>query len=349
MRRRGYLLFAMVVGLGLLARVALAQEVPYSLIGAAASFEGSDKLQVWANSPRAAIAIDNHTGGRFYTLNVQWQNLIKGSFLVTPEGVVVGSERQGDALTSALTVQPGDRQGWALHPNINGPYRFAVIGSTQGPDSQGIYGILAKQMAARQVKFAIHLGDAVTHGDARQMAIFREQLKSFPFPTYVLPGTDDLAYGGQAAWEQLFGKLPLAFSVGGDTFLMLEDAAGGVPKREKTWLLQTLQRAQDAHARHLFVFLHRPIIDPRPGFNSGISDVLQARWLLAVFKRFHVNTVFAGHLPLFNQERRKDVYYVISGGGGAKLAVAPSRGGFHHYVEISVNGDAVSVVPEHLQ
>lgn len=327
-----------------------AANMPISLSGGAWSLRGHDQLTVWANSPQASLGLDNRPNTSFTSMNVSWHNLVAGAYLATPEGVVLGSSRDGDQMATALSLPPGERQRWSLNPNINGAYRFAVIARTQNAEkSQRTYGELAKRMGAQKTQFSLHLGDAVAGGDARQLERFREQLKAFPFPTYAVPGGEDLAGEGRKAWGRLFGQVPLSFRVDKDRFLLLDNAAGALSKDQRAWLERALQGASDERARHVFVFLNKPLVDPRPGINRGMRDLKEVRSLLALFQRHGVRTVFAGHLPLYARETRRGVDYVVTGGGGDKLAGKPQQGGFHHYVQVEVNGDAVNVYPVRAQ
>lgn len=314
--------------------------------GGAWQFNQADQVEAWSNSPQSAIAIDNRQHSGFTTVSVTWQNLIAGSFLASPEGVVLGSSREGQAMTSQLTVPPGERQQWALHPNVNGPYRFAVIGDTRNPDrGSRIFGEAAKGMASDRVTFAVHVGNAVSGGNRSQMAMFRSQLKSFSFPTYVVPGNHDLTAGGREPWSRLFGEMPVSFQIDQDHFILLDNAFGTLNASQMAWLERTLTKAREEKARHLFVFMHRPPVDPRPGINRAMTDVRQVRALLGLFQRHRVHTVFAGHIPMYAQERRQAVDYVTTGGGGEKLAVPQARGGFHHYMRVRVEGETVTIEP----
>lgn len=314
--------------------------------GGAWAFNQADQVEAWSNSPQSAIAIDNRQHSGFTSVAVTWQNLIAGSFLASPEGVVLASSREGQAMTSQLMVPPGERQQWRLHPNVNGPYRFAVIGDTRNPERGGrIFGEAAKRMAGEHVTFAVHVGNAVTGGSASQMAMFRNQLKSFPFPTYVVPGNHDLTAGGRGPWSRLFGEMPVSFRIDQDQFILMENAFGRLSDAHYAWLERTLAKAREEKARHIFVFMHRPPVDPRPGVNRAMTDIRQVRSLLGLFEQHGVHTVFAGHIPMYAKERRRSVDYVTTAGGGEKLAVPVGKGGFHHYMRVVVAGDRVTIEP----
>lgn len=324
---------------------ASAARFPFTVTMGASALHG-DRLQVWANSPEAAVTLDNQGNSGFMTMSVQWQNLMAGSYVATPEGVVIGSNRESGTMGTSLTVPPGERQSWAAHPNVSGAYRFGVIGKTKNAEEgQRTFGELSKRMAGQKEQFALHLGDAVAEGNVQQLALFREQLKSFPFPTYAMPGNDDLAGAGKKTWNQLFGQLPMSFKVDKDRFVMVDNSAGTLSKDNRAWLERALQQANDERARHIFVFLHDPPVDPRPGINRGMTNKTEVRSLLALFQQHHVHTVFSSHLPFYSHEVRRGVHYVITGGGGDRLYGSPKSGGFHHFVQVEVNGDNVTMFP----
>ncbi len=319
----------------LLAGPADANGLAISTLSAAWQLRG-DKLSIWANSPEAGLMIDNRGQRGFLTINAIWDNIVAGSFVSTPEGVVVGTSRDGTPIAGAVTIPNAERQSWSLKPNITGGYRFAVVGGTRAATpGQATYGQISQAMKGQSVNFAIHLGNAVTNGNKQQLEVFREQLRSFAFPTYVVPGNHEVASGGRKQWQRLFGTMPVTFRIGADRFIMLDNATGVVERKQEDWLMGVLGRARDEHVRRLFVFLHMPLVDVRPGLNQGMRDRAQVRRLLKIFRQHDVHTVFAGHIPMFARERRQDVTYVTTSGGGER----PVSAGYHHWVRVDVDGN----------
>lgn len=307
--------------------------------GGALSGQGTPRLKVWANSPQATLAYNNRGHLGVVGLSLQVDNLMAGAYLSTPEGVVVGSAREGGVLEASLSVGPGEQDSWKLVPNLQGGYRFAVLGSTRHPtEGAATFGKLSKAMAHRKVAFAVHLGNAVRLGDAAQMGLFREQLKALNFPTYVVPGDEDLVRGGAAAWTRTFGQGPTSFKLDQDRFLLVDNAFGRLHPSQRRWLELQLTMSRQRNERHRFVFLHRPLIDTRPKLNEGMLRLEEVKELLALFSKQQVTAVFAGHLPMYAQELRGGVRYLTSGGGGAPLARLAGSGAFHHYVEVEVSG-----------
>lgn len=332
-----------------LAGLALAIAGPASASGLAISALGGswqlrgDKLSIWANSAEAGLAIDNRGQRGFLTLNATWDNIIAGSFVSTPEGVVVGTSRDGTPIAGAVTIPNAERQSWSLKPNVTGAYRFAVVGGTRAATpGQATYGAISQAMRGQAVNFAIHLGNAVTNGNKQQLEVFREQLRSFAFPTYVVPGNHEVAGGGRKAWQHLFGAMPVTFKIGADRFILLDNAAGVIERKQEDWLMGVLGRASDERVRRSFVFLHTPLVDVRPGINQGMRDRAQVRRLLKIFRQHDVHTVFAGHIPMFARERRQGVTYVTTSGGGER----PVSASYHHWVRVDVDANgAVAVTP----
>lgn len=326
-----------------LAAPASARGLSVSTLGAAWQLHGED-LKIWANSAEAGLTLDNRGGQRgFLNLNATWDNIVAGSFVSTPEGVVVGTSRDGSPIAGAVTLPTGERQSWSLKPNVTGAYRFAVVGGTRAAQpGQATYGQISQAMKGQGVTFALHLGNAVTNGNPRQLEVFREQLRSFAFPTYVVPGNHEVAAGGRKSWEKLFGTMPVSFRIGTDRFILLDNAAGAIERRHEDWLMGVLSRAKDEHARRVFVFLHLPLVDVRPGINQGMRDRAQVRRLLKLFRHHDVHTVFAGHIPMFARERRQGVSYVTTSGGGER----PVAGAQHHWVRVDVDASGgVAVLP----
>jgi hypothetical protein len=322
-----------------------AQGLPVSTSEGAWELKAHDRLLLWANSPEAELTLDNQQGRGFWNLAATWENCMAGAFVSTPEGVVAGTSRDGSPIATTLNVEPGVRQRWALRPNASGAYRFAVIAGTGVGTEQPLNARFARDAAARNVDFALHLGDGVTPTQPNGHGAFRERLRNRTFPTYCLPGRQELvAGGGRAAWGRLFGGLPLAFQVGPDHFLMLDNAAGVLPHPQERWLQATLGQLAKARPRHVFVFLNRPLVDVRPGLNQGMRDRDQVRRLLKVLAQGRVDTVFAGHIGLFAAERRRGLRLVTTSGGGTRLAAPPSKGGYHHWVRVEVPADGPVVV-----
>ena len=56
-----------------------------------------------------------------------------------------------------------------------------------------------------------------------------------------------------------------------------------------------------------------------------------------------IRGVFSGHEHLYSYQERDGIRYYTSGGAGAPLYAAPERGGFHHFLRVSVNGTHVEV------
>ncbi|MEB3196023.1 MAG: hypothetical protein VKP62_02360 [Candidatus Sericytochromatia bacterium] len=309
-----------------------------------------DRLRIWANSPEVSVAIDNGKSRGFFTWHLRWENCLAGSFVSTPEGVVIGTSRDGSPITASVTLQPGERQSWGARPNVTGAYRFGVIASTYAPlPGEAVFNRLARGIAARNTLFLMHLGDGVREPEAAKLAEFRQNLSTFKFPTYCLPGEAEERNGGLKAWSQHFGEPQFSFRVGPDRFVTIANGSGVLSPSQEKWLSTTLAEGRRSGARNIFVFANRPLVDIRPGKSLAMQDRTQVRRLLALFAKHRVHSVFGGHLRFFGSETRKGIRLVTTGGGGARPSLPTHRGGFHHWVRVDVDQNGrVAITPERL-
>ena len=323
--------------------------VPVNLTGGAFELTAPDRLSIWPNTPTATLAIDNQGNRGFANWRVVWNNCLAGSFVSTPEGVVVGTSADGRPIESTATLQPGEKQVWAMRPNMGKRYEFAVFGNLPAGDKRSpVVKKLAKAISAGGGQFALHLGDAPKSAKVSELEQWRGLLPSLSFPTYCInahpPGPL------REKWQTLFGDTQQVFRLGLDAFVLLENATGHLTAAQEAWLIKSLESLRKEPTRHIFVLAHRPLVDVRPGINQGMQDRQQVRRLLKTFSRHQVHTVFAGRLGFFATESRQGVRYVTTGGAGDRLALPAAKGGFHHWVRVSVTDDGrVAVKPEPLK
>jgi len=149
----------------------------------------------------------------------------------------------------------------------------------------------------------------------------------------------------EEVFEQRFGKLYGSFDYAGAHFISLdtdfpeqEDAISG---KQLEWLKQDLELNKNARA--IFIFCHTefqsaPLIDPK----KSHAPIKNAAELQAIFKKYPVKAVFAGHEHLFWREpaeKHDGIAYFVAGGAGAPLYAPPERGGFSHYIVVRLTAD----------
>ena len=112
------------------------------------------------------------------------------------------------------------------------------------------------------------------------------------------------------------------------------------------WLRHDLARHADAAG--IFVFMHRPLFSWfTDDFNPDDSEELQH-----LFRTHPVRAVFASHDHMYGLEVRDGVRYYTAGGGGAPLYAQPDRGGFAHYLLVTIGAGEVDynvVEPFHIE
>lgn len=308
--------------------------------------QAQDTLVVWPNSPTSTLAIDNGNNRGFANWRVRWNNCLAGSFVATPEGVVVGSSPDGRAIEGTATLQPAERQVWIMRPNLGARYQFAVmgnlpIGAKQGPSLKQ----LGVAMSQAKSQFVVHLGDVRKAPSLADFQMRRGLLPSLALPAYCV--SDQRSPKETNAWKQVFGETQHSFRLGPDAFVMLDNASGSITPHQEAGLLKTLESLRKEPVRHIFVFGHLPLVDVRPGLNQGMQNRAQVRRLLRAFSQHRVHTVFGGRLGLFAAETRHGVRYITTGGAGDRLVTSPANGGFHHWIKVSVSDDGrVGVTPE---
>jgi hypothetical protein len=97
--------------------------------------------------------------------------------------------------------------------------------------------------------------------------------------------------------------------------------------------------------KHIFVFVHHPLY-PEKGnghhYGGSLDKYPKERdRLQSLFVRYKVTAVFEGHEHLYMWKVIDGVTEIITGGGGATLYAGEGKGGFYHFVLVTVDGDSV--------
>jgi 3',5'-cyclic AMP phosphodiesterase CpdA len=231
-------------------------------------------------------------------------------------------------LTPTLTITPSS-DGPAL--------RFAVVGDTR--DNPNVYRRVLDSVMAGDSEFLLNTGDLVSQGTKAQWQAFQEIMADFTLPFYPVPGNHDgllgkldgyLAYSGAPAAHYSFDRGPVHFT-------LADSHNGGISAVELAWLRGDLS-ATDQPLK--MVVLHHPPFDP-----DGTDWIMAygAEQFMDLMVEKAVDYVFAGHIHAFAWEERDGVEYIITGGGGAPLYGKDHPQSFHHYLQVTVQGDEVTV------
>lgn len=217
---------------------------------------------------------------------------------------------------------------------------------------------IMREIALLQPELVLYTGDAFWHYWASRQEMlndfdrFRALADSGGVPLYNVPGNHEMQSDPDvvAVLEEKGHDLYGSFDVGQYHFVALNtdevNLEGRVTGEQLEWLRWDLEQSRDAVA--IFVFMHRPMFSWFQGdFNPDDSELLQE-----LFRSHPVRGVFAAHDHFFHHERHDGVDYMTVGGGGGPLYAQPPKGGFAHYVLVSVGREGVDynvIEPGHLE
>ena len=222
-------------------------------------------------------------------------------------------------------------------------FQFAVIGDSR--DGEKVYTQLLERILDRKPRFIIHLGDMVSRPNEMEWGPFFEISKSVTPPFFPVVGNHDVGTtrrGEEIYRRQFFlpeGKTYYSFRTGDGLFVILDSEKGKerIVGEQWSWLEDLLSTS---NAGLKLVFLHRPLFLPADSFKSGKGMdryPIDRDNLHRLFLRTGVGAVFAADDHRYDRREKDHIVYVISGGGGAPLYAFKDRGGYHHYVWVSVD------------
>ena len=257
-------------------------------------------------------------------------------------------------------------------PKITGSSLLFVVGGDNRPTGKGApmpktTRTIFEEIGLIRPDLVLWTGDTVYgYGDtseelAREYDRFQSLAGRSGVTVFNVPGnheihrTDDApcsAPGGPGVSEterqfvRRFGALYESFDAGPVHFIALdtetfcrEDRIDG---EQLAWLEADLEAHKSASA--IFVFSHTEFFSA-PGIDSphekGHEPLRNRDELHDLFRRYPVKAVFSGHEHLYGRESRDGIEYFVAGGGGAPLYASPERGGFSHYLLVTVAGGEI--------
>jgi predicted phosphodiesterase len=230
-----------------------------------------------------------------------------------------------------------------------GTVTFAVLGDSR--NSHGVFPRLLKQMDGEpDLAFVIHLGDMVAKAGLDKYGTFFGQVRqNLHKPLLAVIGNHEVTDDPDLnLYRELFGPVHYAFRINNHAFIVVNDAGPDfLDHRQLNWLEEELQKARNCRTR--LVFLHVPLFDPRQGGHHHALPEERGRQLAALFSRYRVTHIFAGHIHGYFSGNWSGVPYTITGGGGAELQGTDPRHFFFHYVKVCLSGHKVQIKVECLK
>jgi len=276
--------------------------------------------------------------------------------------------------TGTLAPSNADRFSFAVFGDSQGEDKAREIIS-------GIFKSIHDHQPNRPA-FAFCLGDIVKGKDPQdptkyirqKFADYLELAKTAGVPVFNAPGNHEMDDAGDIPSERMHkiyreNVAPThgAFDYGNSRFIAInsEDVppAGTPPPPEGvefSYLGEAQLKQIDADLdasrdkKHIFIMMHYPMKPQRPQDALNPDSLKKLSRILA--KYGNIAYVFASHEHLFYNPQNPDnvksvspfkagdpVRYLVSGGAGAKIYVKEEVGGFHHYLNVTVDGDDISV------
>ncbi len=244
-------------------------------------------------------------------------------------------------------------QKLAALAKIRGKITFAVIGDNRSGD--GTYSKLVQMIMDRKPDFIVNTGDMIAApGNKKDWEKFWELSRPITVPYFLVVGNHDIhplvprsekTYKEQV--DQPGNKLYYSFVAGDSLFIVLDSFLHDSEKRiagdQLKWLEALLERSGQ---KHIFVFLHHPLyteLGKGHHAHDSIDKYPEERDRLeALFAKYRVAAVFAGHEHYYERRSVDGIIHIITGGGGAPMYDKEEYGGFNHYVLMVVDGDKVS-------
>jgi len=270
---------------------------------------------------------------------------------VTYTGLEAGSTYYYDVQGS-----PAGRGRFKTPPAGPGSFQFVAFGDTRSRHE--VHKKVVEAVIKAAPDFVLHTGDLVANGeDTAQWPVFFSIEKELLNKTVFRPVPGNHERGSRLYYDAFDQRMPYySFDWGAAHFTMLNTDIGNVapsqPLREAfwseqlRWLEADLIAAQKAALR--FAAMHHPMITavksrqrPNPAHEQ----------LMALFEKYKVHVVFAGHDHNYQHHFKNGVHYVVTGGGGAPLypVDAPVPGitqkaeSVENFVRVRVEGDKATL------
>lgn len=227
------------------------------------------------------------------------------------------------------------------HEKLKDEFSFAVVGDTK---SSGTFEEIAAELGNEPLSFLVFLGDFVYKGSEGEHNFFKAEFAtefSFPFPSFFVVGNHDVDSRNFpiSRFEEVYGPSIFSFEYQECLFVILRILNPPYTNGESLQFLKKLiSENTSSRYRKTFVFIHIP---------PPVSSDFKARpfdgsdEIISLFEKLNPDYVIAGDYHGYARITRKDIVYLVTGGGGAHLE-EKKFGRFHHALVLRVTKNGVS-------
>ncbi len=252
-----------------------------------------------------------------------------------PESEIVGTSWKYFEFSSEKIPDEGLSVSFEAIPPASTNNQFFAFGDSQGTTEilEQIVEIANNQKPA----FVIGLGDLSSFGTKEQLQSFADITNKLEVPLFLTPGNHDVKEEGLENYQTLWGSGNYSFSFSGYTFVSVDTSSIEVSNEQLDWLEEKLQGDNKK-----VVFTHVPIFDPREVDEPhALPNTVETSRFQEIIDTYEVDLFLGGHIHIFNQTKKENTTYIVSGGGGASLYASIENGGFYHYINVTVGEEVL--------
>ena len=200
---------------------------------------------------------------------------------------------------------------------VNASIKFIAYGDTRGVwDNWKNASIVAKAINEEKPNFVIHTGDIVKDGENISQWIDFFSISNYAHNCSIYPVLGNHEYYGDPYFKyfSISGNGHwYSFDNGPIHFIGLDSNKKNIfNPNQIIWLYNDLKSNENTYT---IVFFHHP---PYSSGNHGSSYIIRLLWK-PIFTIFNVDIVFNGHDHIYERGYVNNIYYIITGGGGAPL------------------------------
>ena len=242
------------------------------------------------------------------------------------------------------------------------PFRFVVLGDTR--TDHGAHRQVAALVDELGGDFYLHTGDMVEDGDSGEnWQTFFDIEQPLMSRMVMWPVMGNHEHRSDTLYDSLFhpptppgSTSYYSFDYSNCHFTVIDsDTEFTEGSEQYNWIEADLASAQaDGKIQHIFALYHRPSYSS--GWH-GTEGLPLAETFHPLFTKYGVEMVFSGHDHDYERSQVDDIYYIVSGGGGAPYPPllpedqAPNPGnnpnsqvflGIFHAIRCDVQGEEVA-------